>query len=196
MWNKNAQLNKDNKGATTVIVVCVMAIVMVLSLGLLLSCSVLMKTAGRGLAAEQCRVMAVSLSKQLEEELTNDDFNQGGSELEATASSDQVSVRTYVKKHISDGSWSYYSDAEGGVHSADTAIRTFTMRRLGTTGEIANIEISIYWVCGEKKTMPQNLVVRTKVSVKEETAVITDIYDVQSDGSVYGSWDIEHVVRK
>ena len=51
--------NKDSKntGATTIVVVCVMAVIMALSMGLFLTASVLTRTSGRTLATEQSRIL-------------------------------------------------------------------------------------------------------------------------------------------
>lgn len=59
--------NKDSKntGATTIVVVCVMAVIMALSMGLFLTASVLTRTSGRTLATEQSRILAVSFSEEV-----------------------------------------------------------------------------------------------------------------------------------
>ena len=127
---------KKNKGATTIVVICVMAVIMTLSMGLLLSASVLMKTSGRTLASEQCRILAVSFSKELEQELCNPEYRYENLEQEAAdrlAENGTISLWHYVRQNISDGSWPYYEESEGGIHGKDSAFREFTLKKTGTT---------------------------------------------------------------
>lgn len=55
-------MNKKNAGVTTIVVVCVMAIIMALSLSLFLTASVLMKSSASSAAKEQCRIFTAFLS--------------------------------------------------------------------------------------------------------------------------------------
>ena len=63
---------RKNEGVTTIVVICVMAIVMALSLSLFLTASVLMKNSAGTAAQEQCRILAVSLSEEIEKQLTSE----------------------------------------------------------------------------------------------------------------------------
>ena len=113
---------KKNKGATTIVVICVMAVIMTLSMGLFLSASVLMKTSGRTLASEQCRILAVSFSKELEQELCDPEYRYENLEQEAAdriSENGTISLWHYVRQNINDGSWPYYEESEGGIHGKD-----------------------------------------------------------------------------
>lgn len=190
----------QNTGATTIIVVCVMAVVMALSLGLFLTASVLMKTSARTLAGEQCRIMAVTFSEQIERTLTDTSY-QYADRLEEEAgraeSLASISLWHYIKQNISDGSWPYFSEKEGNIHSYGNAVRSFAMEEAGVTGEVADIVLTMYWTKGENSTVPEKLVIETTVTVKEQSCSITDIYGLNiSPGGEYDRWSWKHEEKK
>ena len=122
---KESGVYRDNTGATTIVVVCVMAVIMALSLGLFLSASVLVKTSGRTLATEQSRILAVSFSEQVDQMLTGE-----GNAYESRADEEAgkaeklsgISIWYYVKQNICDGSWVYYAEGEDSLHSAENSV--------------------------------------------------------------------------
>lgn len=191
-------LIKRNEGMTTIIVVCVMAIIMMLSLGLFLTASVLMRTAARTSAAEQSRILAISLSEMLEQQLTAEDVIYQSQFEEAAARAQDlsgISLWHYVRQNIEDGSWPYYEENGIPLHSRENAVRSFQMEPSGIASEIADNRISIYWTGKDEK--PDRLVVETKVTVKGETCVITDVYQLQtSGGGDYESWRWSHVEKR
>ena len=195
---------KKNKGATTIVVICVMAVIMTLSMGLLLSASVLMKTSGRTLASEQCRILAVSFSKELEQELCDPEYRYENLEQEAAdriSENGTISLWHYVRQNINDGSWPYYEESEGGIHGKDSAFREFNLKKTGATGEISDITLTIYWTRRDQQLsgihgIPDQLIVKTTVEVKEQTCTITDIYQIsESSRNDYEQWGIRHVER-
>lgn len=196
---------KKNKGATTIVVICVMAVIMTLSMGLFLSASVLMKTAGRTLASEQCRILAVSFSEELEQQLCDPSYQYENMEQEAAdriSQNGMISLWHYIRQNISDGSWPYYEEEEGGIHGKDSALREFTLKKTGTTGEVSDITLTIYWTRKNQQLngihgIPDQLYVKTTVEVKEQACTITDIYEIRENNSNdYEQWSIRHVERK
>ena len=196
---KHKKILTQNTGATTIIVVCVMAVIMVLSLGLFLTASVLMKTSSGTLAGEQCRIMAVSFSEEIERTLTDEEY-QYNDRLEEDAgraeSLTSISLWHYVKQNISDGSWPYYDETQGSIHSRTNAVRRFQMEANGVAGEVADIILTMYWTCGEDRDRPEKLIVETTVTTKERSCSITDVYGLKINTTgEYERWSWKHEER-
>ena len=196
---KHKKILTQNTGATTIIVVCVMAVIMVLSLGLFLTASVLMKTSSGTLAGEQCRIMAVSFSEEIERTLTDEEY-QYNDRLEEDAgraeSLTSISLWHYVKQNISDGSWPYYDETQGSIHSRTNAVRRFQMEANGVAGEVADITLTMYWTCGEDRDRPEKLIVETTVTTKERSCSITDVYGLKINAAgEYERWSWKHEER-
>lgn len=193
-------MNKKNAGMTTIVVVCVMAIIMALSLGLFLTASVLMRTAAKTSALEQCRILAVTFSEEIENQLVAEDHVYEDRQAEDTSRMEDIyhiSLWHYIKQNILDGSWPYYEESGSTLHNKENAIRTFHMDASGIASEIAATDIALYWIHGADETVPAQLVVQTKVTVKEQSCKITDVYRLQiSGGNGYESWKWEHVDKK
>ena len=193
-------MNKKNAGVTTIVVVCVMAIIMALSLSLFLTASVLMRTSAGTAASEQCRILAVTFSRQIEEQLTSgeniyeDRLTENASRAENIHS---VSLWHYVRQEISEGAWPYYEENGSTLHNSENAIRTFEMDPSGVASEIAAYEISMYWTHGKDEKLPEFLVIKTKVTVKEQSCTVTDRYRLHTSGqNGYESWMWEHVDKE
>lgn len=193
-------MNKKNAGMTTIVVVCVMAIIMALSLGLFLTASVLMRTAAKTAASEQCRILAVTFSEEIEAQLTAENHVYEDRLTEDTARMEDIyhiSLWHYIKQNITDGSWPYYEESGSIAHNRENAVRTFHMDASGIASEIAATDISLYWTCGANENIPEQLVVQTKVTVKEQSCKITDVYRLQiAGGNGYESWKWEHVEKR
>lgn len=197
---KESGVYRDNTGATTIVIVCVMAVIMALSLGLFLSASVLVKTSGRTLATEQSRILAVSFSEQVDQMLTGE-----GNAYESRADEEAgkaeklsgISIWHYVKQNICDGSWVYYAEGEDSLHSAENSVRTFQMTQSGVVGEIADIVLSMYWTKAEEGNRPGKLFVETTVTIKDQTCTITDVYElgIYPVGD-YEKWIWKHIEKK
>ncbi len=188
-------MKKKNAGVTTILVVCAMAIIMTLSLGLFLTASVLMKTAEKSSAVQQSRILAVSFSKQIEEQLTGKEHIYSDTDSEASAKVEDVyniSLWHYIKESITGGSWPYYEEGTSTLHSRDNAVRTFIMDAAGVAGEIAQTQIAMYWTRSEQGNVPKELVIMTTITVKEQSYTITDIYELQITGDSYESWRWKH----
>lgn len=199
MKRHNRKLTQDT-GATTIIVVCVMAVVMALSMGLFLTASVLMKTSAGTLAGEQCRIMAVTFSEEIERTLTDEKFlytDRLEEEAGKAESLSNMSLWHYVKQNISDGSWPYYSETEGKVHSYANSVRCFEMEKAGITGEVADLVITMYWTQSEAANVPERLVIETTATVKGQSCSITDVYRLdRKSGSDYDRWSWKHEEKR
>lgn len=198
--NKRCDMGRDNTGATTILVICVMAIIMALSLGLFLTASVLLSTSGRTLATEQSRIMAASFSEEVEEMLTSDQYSFGSWAAEESGRIQNVAGNPmwyYIKYSISDGTWPYYDEEDTVVHSRENAIRTFQVNRAETVGEVADIRLSMYWTRKDISNRPDRLVVETTAVSKEQSCSITDVYELEvTQIGDYESWSWEHVEKR
>lgn len=193
-------MNRKNAGVTTIVVVCVMAIIMALSLSLFLTASVLMNTSAKTAASEQCRILAVTLSGQIEKQLT-DPANIYESLLEENTARaeniNNISLWHYIRQEIASGVWPYYEETGDALHNSENAVRTFRMDAAGVASEIAATDISIYWTPGQEERVPEQLVIKTRVTVKGQSCTITDIYRLQTaGGEEYESWRWEHIDKK
>ncbi len=187
---KNNRIITENVGASTIVVVCVMAIIMALSLGLFVSASVLMKTAGRTLAVEQCRILAVTFSDEINESLTSKEYSYEEYHSKET-------IWHYVRQNLRDGSWPYLDEAGDSIHSRANAVRSFEMQKAGVTGEIADVTLSMYWLCEPEEEKPSQLVIETQVTVKEQSCKIVDVYTLnQKETDYYDRWVWEHAERR
>lgn len=197
---KECDISRDNTGATTIIVICVMAVIMALSLGLFLTASVLLSTSGRTLASEQSRILAVSFSEEVEEMLTSDRYAFGSLSAEEEGRAENTtgsSIWYYVKQSITDGSWPYYDEEDTVVHSRENAVRTFQINRDGTVGEVADISLSMYWTREGNGNRPGKLIVETTAVSKEQSSSIIDVYELNLTllGD-YERWSWEHVEKR
>lgn len=193
-------MERENAGATTIIVVCIMAVIMALSMGLFLTASVLTRNAGRTLSGEQCKILAVSFSNEVSQMLTGREYTYDSMDEEEAARAEKLSETSiwyYVKQNISDGSWPYYDEAEGGIHSRENSVRSFQMNSQGTVSEIADITLTLYWLKGEAENRPGKLIVETTAVVKEQACTVQDIYELEAAGSGdYDRWSWKHVEKK
>ncbi len=191
---------QDNTGATTIVVICVMAVIMALSMGLFLTASVLTRTSGRTLAAEQSRILAVSFSEEVEGMLTSSEYAYDQRDDEEAGRAETLSgssIWHYVKQNISDGTWPYYSEIEGSIHNRENAVRSFRMTESGTTGEIADIALSMYWTQEEKSGKPGQLVVETTASIKGQSCTIVDVYELGTTAHEdYQGWNWKHIQKR
>lgn len=197
---KECDISRDNTGATTIVVICVMAVIMALSLGLFLTASVLLSTSGRTLASEQSRILAVSFSEEVEEMLTSDRYAFGSLSAEEAGRAENTtgsSLWYYVKQSITDGSWPYYDEEDTVVHSRENAVRTFQINRDGTVGEVVDIRLSMYWIREGNGNRPGKLVVETTAVSKEQSSSIIDVYELELTllGD-YERWSWKHVEKK
>jgi len=197
---KKLHIGRDNTGATTIVVVCVMAIIMALSLGLFLTASVLLSTSGGTLALEQSRILAVSFSEEVERMLTDERYSfesRSGEEAGRAENINGQSLWHYVKQNINEGTWAYLEEGQGSLHSRENAVRSFQMEQSGAVGEVVGIDLSMYWTRQEDSDKPEKLVVKTTATIKDQSCTITDVYDLEITSlGDYEKWSWKHVEKK
>ena len=191
---------QDNTGATTIVVICVMAVIMALSMGLFLTASVLTRSSGRTLAAEQSRILAVSFSEEVEAMLTSSEYEYEQRDEEEVGRAENLSSNSiwhYVKQNISDGTWPYYSEAEGGIHNRQNAVRSFRMTESGTAGEIVDITLAMYWTQVDKSGKPGRLAIETTATIKGQSCTIVDVYELgMTTHEDYQGWNWKHIQKR
>ena len=67
---RDSRQKNGQKGIAMIIVVCIMAVLVMMSLALLLAASVMTRSAGRVRSEQQARILAVSLADELEKDIT------------------------------------------------------------------------------------------------------------------------------
>lgn len=200
MVKKSSTNFSKDAGVTTIIVVCVMAVIMALSLSLLLTASVLMKTSARTLAGEQCKILAVSFSDEIRNELTNQAHNYSSKAQEEAGrgkGASQESMWHYIRQNMEDGVWPPMEEGKTVLENSPDRIRSFEMSNQGIAGEISDITLSLYWTANESNERPDKLTVETLVTVKGRSCRITDVYQLYSSRiGYYDKWTWEHIERK
>lgn len=132
-------IRKDkNKGVAMIVVLCIMAVLMALSLAIILSASVVMGNAQKAAIREQCRLTAITFSEALEEKLT-EDYDDPTYKLE------NEGIRTYLREAISSNEWLYYNEAEAGHSSKKAVTRSFSVDGLPEDSAYGDITVDMYW---------------------------------------------------
>ena len=114
---KNCCRKDRNKGAAMIVVLCIMAVLMALSLAVLLSASVVMGNAQKAATREQCRLTAITFSEALEEKLT-EDYDDPTFKVE---------------------------NEEAGHNSKKAVTRSFTVENLPSDSAYGDIAVDMYW---------------------------------------------------
>lgn len=133
------RLKNRNKGEAMIVVLCILAVLMALSLALLLSASVVMGNAQKASIREQCRLTAITFSEALEEKLLED-------YVDVTYANENDGIRSYLRSNIGAG-WDYYNEAEAGHNSKKKVTRSFTLSGdgVGEDSEFGEITADMYW---------------------------------------------------
>lgn len=95
---KQHRQRNGQEGIAMIIVVCIMAVLVMMSLALLLASSVMTQNAGRVKDQEQSRILAVSLADELEKELTVAPSQQEKTQAAGT-------ILEFVNSKIISGIW-------------------------------------------------------------------------------------------
>lgn len=126
---------KEKSGAAMIAVLCILAIFLTLCLSMLLTASVLMQNANNRMYEEQCRVSAVTMSKELEENLCFPD--EGGT----------AGFYSYIKNNMAlsgPSSWPYLNPDELGHGENSGVYRSFELENADTSGTGA-VTVKLYW---------------------------------------------------
>lgn len=179
------------KGYAMIMVICVMALLLVLSLSVLLAASTALTSAQNRLSAEQCRSLAISLSEEYEKQLTAPEYSFASEAAEKRVAGNFSGTAKplwfYLKSSMTSGSWPYFNDDEQG-HTAGYACRTFHINS-ATVPETAKndwektgqTDMQIFWESnrdavesGEYNATP--LTVKVTCTANGQSCTITSVY--------------------
>lgn len=182
---------RNDRGYTMIIVMCLMFLFMALALSMLFSSAQTLARAQREAARKQSRASAVSFAEWIDEE------------LEKAPSQDDAENRPnnlsgWVKKRLLDGNWpAYTGELEG---EEEVAVLTYTPKVSGTSPlkekELGQWEVKMYWETEDGGRDPNasdvNLVITVKAVVRGEQFSVTTRYaknlDVSDNWS--GTWNM------
>lgn len=186
MKNRHCKINISSgqkKGEAMIVVLCIMAVLMALSLAMLLSASVVMGNAQKSFIREQCRLTAITFSEAIEEKLTEDyDDALFGLENEG--------LRRYLRDVISTGQWKYYNEGEAGSSSKKAVTHSFKVQGLENSegdSPYGDISVDMYWEWdgtkavgeGELKYSNSILGVNVTCSYKGQTQKVKSQYSLK-----------------
>ena len=137
---KQHRQRNGQEGIAMIIVVCIMAVLVMMSLALLLASSVMTQNAGRVKDQEQSRILAVSLADELEKELTVTPSQQEKTQASGT-------ILEFVNSKIISGSW---PSGEEQTFSLDSSA-------LNQTNELS-AQATLSWEKGENGYITVNCI--------------------------------------
>lgn len=178
---------KNDRGYTMIIVMCLMFLFMALALSMLFSSAQTLARAEREAARKQSRATAVSFAEWIDAELK---------ELPDPNSSSPNNLAGWIKKRLEEKSWPAYTGDFGG--EAAVAVLTYrpeTTKETATSGweeeELGELEVKMYWETESGGTDPEapdiNLVITVKDVVRGEQFSVTTRYAKTLDP--YGNWN-------
>lgn len=155
--NFHGEHHHNNKGVAMIIVLCVMAVFMALSLALLLGASTVAGTAKKAAVSERCKAAAVTFSKMIGAELTDE-------------SNSNSSFRDYLKHEITGDDWQCYDETNPNS-SISAVTRDFRISveddasAVSVAGKINgyDLKVQMYWEA-EKELL------ETRISANPDTA--------------------------
>ncbi|MDD2959875.1 MAG: hypothetical protein PHR92_15380 [Lachnospiraceae bacterium] len=142
-------------------VLCIMAIFLALAFSILLTASVAYSSSQSSMAAEKCKIMAVSLSDALSSSLTERGQNENA-------------LQKYVHDAMKDRSWSYYREDEAFHNDKASVSREYEVST-DSTGTVLpsgyTVRITMYWSPEEETIINYNKDDSFKGSILYVTAV-------------------------
>jgi hypothetical protein len=118
-----SKIKKENKGAAMIMVLCVMAVFLALSVSLLLAASSALNTARQNYQLEQSKIQSVTFSNLIDQEIQDPDS----------------SLCTYLKDTIASGLWS-------DLDTDSTAIKGYQVDETeGNYSVYFPIKLEMYW---------------------------------------------------
>lgn len=155
---KQHRQRNGQEGIAMIIVVCIMAVLVMMSLALLLASSVMTQNAGRVKDQEQSRILAVSLADELEKELTVAPSQQEKTPAAGT-------ILEFVDSQILSGSW---PAGEEQTFSLDSSA-------LNQANELS-AQVTLSWEDGENGYMDASLYVTVHCIYHNMPFSVTTIY--------------------
>lgn len=137
-------MKHNKKGDAMIMVICIMAIFLALSLAAILSASTLMSGSIKSRTKEQCRLSAITFSKVLEAELTRKN------DYEDRKNGSTDSLRSYLRKQMESG-WTYYNEDELGHSDLKERKKEFDLDSSSFTDldhpedNFGEIHVAVYW---------------------------------------------------
>lgn len=139
------KIRRNNQGSALIVVLCVMAFAVALSLTLLLTASALVTNAARSNNREQCRIAAVSVSDLLADEITKNIRYDGAGESGIRPDSQAEGKATSLKgrlKTVCTSAWYAYQQSQGTIANLRTDSFTYQL----TEGTIpGKTTVRLYW---------------------------------------------------
>lgn len=160
----------NNKGAAMIAVLCLMAIFLTLCLSMLLTSSVLIHQSQQRFSEEQCKVSAVTFSKELEYDLCNDSTS---------------SIYAFMQRNIDINNWSrwpYFNPDELNHGDQSPGVyRTFTSDTTGDTTAGA-LSVLLYWEYTMGGSL-SDIYLHVDVTAQKggERYTVKAVYNVQED---------------
>lgn len=138
---KQHRQRNGQEGIAMIIVVCIMAVLVMMSLALLLASSVMTQNAGRVKDQEQSRILAVSLADELEKELTVAPSQQEKTQAAGT-------ILEFVNSKIISGSW---PSGEEQTFSVTTIYNAYTAYTADDENQNEDVQDTLYWIRSERR---------------------------------------------
>lgn len=160
---KDQRQQNGQKGIAMIIVVCIMAVLVMMSLALLLASSVMTRSASRVRSEQQSRILAVSLADEIEKEITqtSDAQNSGG-------------ILELINSQIQSGSWP--AGEERSFAMDQSALST-----LGQTNDLS-AQVTLNWEQGEEESYADaSLSVTVTCTYQDAVFSVTTIYTAGTD---------------
>lgn len=192
-------MKKNKKGDAMIMVICIMAIFLALSLAAIFSASSLMSGVMKSKNREQCRLSAVTFSKMLKEEF------EWKTDYEDTTKN---KLRNYIREEIESGTWAYYNENEPGHRNKDYlefSVDSDTIKDLAA--DAGEIRMKVYWTSDAASAMTGDyreatVEVEVNCGLKGQKQIIHTSYSIdfqpyKADGSVEEDdmWGIEDYIK-
>ena len=160
---KNCKQKNGQKGIAMIIVVCIMAVLVMMSLALLLASSVMTRSSGRVRQQEQARILAVSLADELEKDLI-----MTKSQQETASGKTSGSILEFVNEQITSGGW---LSGEERSFTLDTS----ALASLGQTDDFS-AQVVLLWEGEAEDLADASLSVTVTCTYQDMPFSVTTIY--------------------
>lgn len=165
---KDSRKKNGQEGIAMIIVVCIMAVLVMMSLALLLASSVMTRSSGRVRQQEQARILAVSLADELEKDLT-----MTKSQQDNTSDSGSNGIWEFVNTQITSGGW---LSGEERSFQLDTS----ALASLGQTSDLS-AQVVLSWEGVADDYTDASLNVTVTSTYQEMSFSVTTIYTANKE---------------
>ena len=165
---KNSRQQNGQKGIAMIIVVCIMAVLVMMSLALLLASSVMTRSSGRVRQQEQARILAVSLADELEKDLT-----MTKSQKENVSGQTSGSILEFINAQITSGGW---PSGEERSFTLDTT----SLASLGQTDDLS-AQVTLLWEDADENYADASLSVTVTCTYQDMPFSVTTVYTASKE---------------